>query len=417
MENTNTLSTLEQTAVSAIEQMKDTLCHVGQTIYALNEVSTKEFKSSAFLSDKLKAEGFDVTLGLTGIDPYDNTPCPMPTAFKATYEKIPGGPTLCVMLEYDALAMGHACGHNLISSSCYGAAMGIKAALDQVPGKLVVYGTPAEETGGPGKTAMVHGGFFDDVDVALITHPGDRWYTASQVMAIAWPRNEAIVFKGIASHAAANPDAGRSALKAAMLFCTAIDMMREHVTDDTRMHYIISNGGEAPNIVPEEAAVNIFVRCMDSAYLYELLHRIDKIAQGVAMATETTVSYTWDAPWFAGVPVPTLYDLVRDAAFDVGVPPALFMPYPGMYGSSDFGCVAYAVPTMNLDFPIGPLGMPGHSTAFLEAANSTEGHQEALTAAKAVAVAGCRLLQQPELIKAIKNEFHANKRPIPTYKQ
>ncbi|MDP4109878.1 MAG: amidohydrolase, partial [Bacillota bacterium] len=303
-----TLSSNENTMLKTIDSNKAGIIDISKKIWNLKELSSQEFKSSALLEDALEKQGFKVKRGLTGADPVSGKKCDVPTGFTATYENVKGGPTIGIMLEYDALPNGHSCGHNLISSSGYAAALGLKEAFKTTPGKLIVFGTPAEEFGGPGKTQMLAGGNFDGVDVVFETHGSDRWNMESQFMGIVGPKGDILTFKGVASHASASPEKGKSALDAAMLFGMGIEFLREHILDGSRIHYCIMEGGKAPNIVPEETKMNIYVRSMDSGYLKYLQSRIDDIAKGAALMTGTSVEYTWDFPWLAPTPVPTLYD-------------------------------------------------------------------------------------------------------------
>lgn len=398
----------EKAVLRVIDENRDRIMSISKKIWELKEVSTQEFKSAALLEDALEQAGFTVTRGLKGIEPFDNSVCDIPTGFVATFEKVKGGPTIGIMLEYDALAMGHACGHNMIAASGFGAALALKVALETTPGKLVVLGTPAEEWGGPGKTQMLKGGHFQGIDVCLITHPSTHWDTSSEVLAIAWPRGEVMTFKGVASHASVAPEKGRSALDAAMLFGLAVEMIREHMVDGSRIHYCIMEGGKQPNVVPDTVKMDIYVRARDSAYLYELMDRVDKAAQAAALATGTTIEYKWDVPWLAPVPVPTFYEFVKQAALALGVPEADFKK-PTALGSSDFGNVGYEIPTVNVDFPIAPEGTPGHSEAFMQAAISDYGHENMLTAAKVVTLAAYKLLTDPVKLAQIKDEFVRNK--------
>lgn len=401
----------EKALLKVIDDNRSGIINISKTIWNLKEKSTQEFKSAALLEDALEQAGFAVTRGLKGIDPFDDQECDIPTGFVATYQKTEGGPTIGIMLEYDALPMGHACGHNLIAASGYAAALALKAALEEenIPGQLVVLGTPAEEWGGPGKTQMLKGGHFEGIDAVLITHPADRWDTSSEVLAIAWPRGEVMTFKGKAAHASADPEKGRSALDAAMLFGLGVDLLREHMVDSSRIHYCIMDGGQAPNVVPDHVTMDVYVRAKDTAYLYELMGRVDNIAKAATLATDTTVEYQWDYPWFAGVPVPKLYDHVQQTAVALGVPEQGFKKTSAL-GSSDFGNVGYEIPTVNLDFPIAPEGTPGHSEAFMNAAASDFGQESMLQAAKVIAVSGYRLFTDAALLSEIKAEFKQNKK-------
>jgi len=410
LENLMTTDAAVTAMLRVIDDQRARIVELSRAIWDLKETGGQEFGSAALLTDGLEKAGFAVTRGLKGIEPFDNSVCDIPTGFVATYEGRPGGPAIGLMLEYDALPMGHACGHNLIAASGYAAALALKPALETTPGKLVVLGTPSEEWGAsPGKTQMLKGGHFAGIDAALITHPGTHWDTSSEVLAVAWPRGEVITFRGVAAHASGSPEKGKSALDAALLFSMAVEMMRKYMLDGSRVHYCITDGGQRPNVIPDAVTMDIYVRARDAAYLHELMERVDRAAQGAAMATGTTVEYAWDVPWLAPVPVPTLYRLVREVAIGLGVREADFRQKKAL-GSSDFGNVGYEIPTVNLTFPIAPEGTPGHSEAFMRAACSDEGHEAMLLAAKVVAAAAYRLFTDTSALADIKAEFARNRR-------
>lgn len=397
----------QEKILQTIDGSSAQILDISKKIWNLKEVSSKEVKSSALLEDSLQKAGFQVTKGLKGVDPYDNSACDIPTGFTATYEKIKGGPTIGIMLEYDALAMGQGCGHNLIAASGYAAAVGLKAALDTTPGKLIVFGTPAEEYGGPGKTQMVAGGLFKGVDVVLVSHPFDTWDTSTQLMALVWPRNEVMTFNGKASHAAVAPEKGKSALDAAMLFSMGVEFMREHILETSRMHYNIIEGGTAPNVVPDKVTMDIYLRSPDSNYLNVLMGKVDNIAKGAALMTDTTVDYTWDYPWYSGIRVPALYSFVKETGVELGIPESDF--HEKMLGSSDLGNVGLEVPTVNVMFPAAKDGVALHSAEMVEAAISEQGQQTAIMAGKVMAVSAYKLLKDPATLQQVKDEFAKNK--------
>src|SRR5947209_12376157 len=266
---------------------------ISRQIWENPELGFHEQKSSTLLRDELRASGFTIADRLAG----------MPTAFTASWGT--GKPVIGVLGEFDALpalsqkdvphqepvadgAPGHGCGHNLLGSASALAAVAVKEEMQArgLKGTIRFYGTPAEEGGG-GKIYMLHAGLFRDVDVVLAWHPGD----ANRVNLQSMLANNGARFKfyGIASHAAAAPDKGRSALDGALLMLHAIEMLREHVPQETRMHYIISNGGSAPNVVPAFAEVTMVARHPDTPTLEGIWERVLKCAQAGALATETRV--------------------------------------------------------------------------------------------------------------------------------
>ena len=260
---------------------------LSRQIWELAEVGYKEHKSSALLQAELKAAGFAVETGVAGI----------PTAFVATYGS--GKPVIGLMVEYDALpglsqndvpkrdprvanAPGHGCGHNLLGAGTVLAAVALKE--QGFAGTLKVFGTPAEEGGG-GKVYMIRAGAFKDVDAVLAWHPSDR--NQGNVSTTLANITAKVRFRGVAAHAAASPEQGRSALDAVMLFNHALDLMREHIPQDTRVHYIITAGGVAPNIVPDFAEVYVYARHSSMKVLDNVWQRIEKAAAGAALGTET----------------------------------------------------------------------------------------------------------------------------------
>src|SRR5260370_719132 len=266
---------------------------VSKEIWGFAELGYHENKSSTLLQDQLKKAGFSLQAGVAD----------EPTAFIASYGS--GKPVIAILGEFDALpglsqqavapreavvngAPGHGCGHNLLGAGAALAAVAVKDSMAEhhVAGTLRYYGTPAEE-GGSGKIYMVRAGLFKDVDVFLHWHPADRNpVNNGRALTLTSAR---FTFHGVAAHAAMAPDRGRSALDAVMLMGNGIEFLREHVPANTRIHYIISKGGVAPNIVPDLAQMDLMARSPSNATLKEVWDRIEKIAQGAALMTGTTL--------------------------------------------------------------------------------------------------------------------------------
>jgi amidohydrolase len=338
---------------------------VALKIHEFNEIGSQEFKSAQYLANILRARGFQVKDGYAGI----------PTAFRA--EKIigKGGPVIAFLAEYDALpGIGHACGHNLIAASALFSA--IRATEKLRNGKIVVIGTPDEEGSGEfsgSKILMANKGYLDDIDLVLGSHPGDSWDVGRQSLAV---QDFEITFSGIASHEAADPDSGRSALDAAILTYTGVNMMRQHVRRDLNVviHGIVKEGGTASNVTPEKAVLVYGIRSSSVKYHGELVKRFKKIVEGCANATETTYKIKEIGPLFATTKInPTLSNFIRDRLLDKGVQcPALeetFSKQPG--GSTDFANVSQVKPALEVDFQIADEGTPWHSHVSLEAAISS----------------------------------------------
>src|SRR5215203_2584144 len=264
-------------------------------IWNYAEVGYKEIKSSALLQETLEDNGFDVKAGVAGI----------PTAFVATYGS--GNPVIGILAEYDALPglsqeatpekksignknAGHACGHHLFGTASVAAGIEIKKLLEQkkFKGTIRVYGCPAEE-GGSGKVYMVREGLFNDVDAVIHWHP-DNENRITMTKALA-NTSAKFRFYGISSHASSTPERGRSALDAVEAMNNMVNMMREHVTQETRIHYVITDGGKAPNVIPDFAEVYYYVRNPDRSIVQSVFERVVKASKGAAMGTETTTDY------------------------------------------------------------------------------------------------------------------------------
>lgn len=312
------MSPEETRMIEAIDRSREKLHKIARRIWEFKEVGWEEFNSSLLLMNELEREGFEVERGLTGRHPKFDQEIDMPTAFKAVFRGKEDGPVVGVLLEYDALPNGHACGHNLISSAGFAAALGLKEAF-QEKGTVVVYGTPAEELEGS-KHYILEGGYMDEVDLMLANHYGSDWGSEVTGKAIVWPTHDNwVTFKGRASHASSSPEKGRSALDAVILTTMGLEFLREHMPETNRIHYIISKGGTAANSVPDLATLNVELRTNDSAELNSLMKRVDNVIKGAALMTDTTPVYRWDAPWYCATPAPTLYRRAALYAADLGI--------------------------------------------------------------------------------------------------
>jgi amidohydrolase len=389
-----------------IEAARAKLTDVAETIWNFSETGGHEFRSSALLMDELEKNGFTVDRGLTGKNPDTDETCAMPTAFKATYGS--GEPVVGVMLEYDALPNGHSCGHNLIAAAGLGAAMGLSAATGS-NGTIAVFGTPAEEGGAPGKTEMLRAGYFDELDAVMMAHPSDRWNTKSRFLSIYQPKNGGITYHGRAAHASSEPERGRSALDAVLMFCHGIEFLREHTKDGSRMHYVIVNGGDAPNIVPDFAKINIYIRSENRSELDYMKRRVSEIAAGAAMMADVSHDLEWDTPWHSPVSVPSFYELAEQCAHELDVSKDEFLDYDS-FGSTDAGNVGLRVPLVHLDFKIAQLGTNWHSTDSAAASKSNEGMEAMITAAKIMALSLHSIMSDGKLLRKIKSEFERNKK-------
>ena len=367
-------------------------------IHAKPEVSNYEFFACQRLSDQMKAEGFDVSVDVAGHR----------TGFTACYKAPKPGPVLVFLAEYDALAgLGHGCGHNLFGPTSCLAAAALKQVIDEAGGEVRVYGTPGEEGGenGSAKGSFVREGFFRDVDAALCVHPGDKDVATTCSLACA-PVD--IEFWGKPAHAASAPEKGINALDALILTYNGINALRQHVTDDVRIHGIITSGGQAPNIVPEYAAGKFFLRAATAPGLENVYQRVEAIVAGAAAMTgakgrmqpsQNRVENTVPTPSFDAVYAQNFKLLGRDlGASDTKV---------GI-GSSDVGNVSQVIPTIQPTICITDGPTPWHSEASKAASCSEKGLASIALGAKALAMTALDLIQIPGLLSSIQAD-HAQR--------
>jgi amidohydrolase len=380
-----------------IDEMAPQLYAVSDYIHANPELGHSEFKAQARLVEEFEKRGFDVERAIVGF----------PTSFRATLPQRRPGPTVALIAEYDALpGLGHACGHNLSGAAALGASAVLKGMIEagELTGNIQVIGTPGEEVPPGTKGVMVDQGVFDDVDVAMITHAKDRTHTGGQLRAM-----NAIKFhfKGKPSHAAAGPEKGISALDAALLTVHAIELLREHVRSDVRIHGIVTDGGDAPNIVPERASLYYFVRALDRPGLEQVVARVENCARGGALATGADVDIENLGSTDSRLNVTGLNDLLLENARQAGA--QRILPPPSGFGSADFGNVTQTLPAATLYVELTPEGTPLHTIGVAEAAGGEAGHHVVRVGAKAMACTAYQLMTQADLLTAIKEEFAAVK--------
>ena len=409
--------------VAAIDGANANAREVSKKIHGYAEQRYEEYKSSRLLMDELQKLGFKVTGDLkippdptlTKSEPDASveglykalTEGVMKTAFRAEMMGKGPGPTVTLMLEYDALPNGQSCGHNLISTSGLLAAAGLAGVMAETPGRVIVLGTPAEESGPRGgKIYLLKGGHFEGSDVVMITHPSDRWNAGGTMLS---SRVALFTFKGKASHAAAAPHKGINALNAVIHTFSGIDMLRGHLRQDVRIHGIITKGGDKRNIVTELAQCDFSIRSLDVATLDDAYEKVVNCAKAGALATGATLEFK---PPFTDlkspIPVPSFAKMVLDQARALGVPQADVKPSTD-FGSGDPGNVGHAYPLVNFSFKIAPEGTAGHSDAFREAAATDQAWDATVVAAKAIALTGYDLLTHPEKVKALQEEFKNQK--------
>ncbi len=414
---------------------------LSRQIWEEPEVGYKEHKSAALLKAELRAAGFTLQENVADI----------PTAFVASYGS--GQPIIGIIGEYDALpglsqadgaekkavvtgAPGHGCGHNLFGVASAFAAITVKNYLTEkkLSGTIRFYGSPAEE-GGSGKVYMSRAGVFNDCDVVLAWHPGDR--NAADMQSSLANITAKFRFYGTAAHAAGAPAQGRSALDAALLMTHAVDMLREHVPQTTRLHYIITNGGSAPNIVPDFAEVYLYARHPSMPTLDGIWSRIIKCAEAGALATETQMKLEIVGSVFnllPNAPLANLFDAQLKAAGGLSYTPEektfaeklrqtfsldgalplgseAVIQKPTMddgsgFGSTDVGDVSWIVPTAQFTTATYVPGTPGHSWQSTACTGSTIGRKGMVVAAKTLALSALALFKDRKLIDAAKADFH-----------
>ena len=389
---------------SAIEASKQALFDLSKDVHAHPELNYEEYYSSDALAVFLESNGLAVERGIGGVE----------TAFRAT---IPGGggggPTIAVLAEYDALPeIGHGCGHNLIAMAAMGAALGLQANAQELPGRVVVIGTPAEEGGG-GKIRLLEAGVFDGVDATLSSHP----FSNRTVIPAASPKGESwslamvgyrYMYHGKAAHAAAYPEQGINALNAVIHLFTGIDALRQHLRDDVRIHGVITDGGTAPNVVPEFAAANFMLRSRDGRYLSdEVVGKVRQVAEGAAAMTGSRLDIEEFYPFYENVqPNVTLAQAMGANAQALGM--KLDEPIPGRPGSgasTDFGNVSQAMPGFELRYAVSETPVPSHTRQMQETAITDLALNNALLVAKTLSLTASDLLRDAAMIEAAKAEY------------
>jgi amidohydrolase len=393
-----------ETATKAIDAAREELFGIALDIHAHPELNYQEFHAAKLLSDTLEAHDFAVERGIGGVE----------TAFRATLEGGAGdGPTVAVLAEYDALPeIGHGCGHNLIAMAGLGAGLGVQANIKNLPGRLVVIGTPAEEGGG-GKIKLLDAGVFDGVDICLSSHPSSNRTVIPQDIPLGESWSLAMVgfryiYHGKAAHAAAAPEEGINALNSLIHLFTGIDALRQHLREDTRIHGIITDGGLAPNVVPEFAAANFMLRCRDRNYLSDVIvGKVLKIAEGAALISGATLEVEPYYPFYENVlPNGVLAENFRANAEAVGM--RIDAPTGGRRGSgasTDFGNVSQVLPSLELRYAVSETPVPSHSRQMTETAITETALSSALNVAKVLSLTAGDFLRDPARLKEAQAEF------------
>lgn len=383
---------LKEEVVKQIEALKDEIIELSDRIHKNPELGFEEYKACGWLTEMLLEHGFEVEKGVAGLK----------TAFRASFTGSKESPKVALLAEYDALPeIGHACGHNIIAASSVGAAVALSKL--NLPGTVVVLGTPAEEGGG-GKIIMIEGGAFKGIDVAMMIHPSDQNLILRGSLAIKEIRMK---FRGKLAHAAAEPEKGINALDAVIQTFNNINALRQHLTEDVRIHGIITHGGVKPNIVPDYAETYFYVRALDDNYLLGVLEKVKNCAKGAALAQGAKVEFEIGRGYKSRKLNHTLAEIFKTNLLALGVKPDRPPEYGGM-GSSDIGDVSHVVPAIHPYISITEGELPGHSREFAEAACSERGHQGLIIGAKALAMTAVDLFTDQELMNKVKAEFESS---------
>ncbi|MCD9623082.1 M20 family metallopeptidase [Rhabdothermincola salaria] len=375
---------LKDQVCAEIDRRAGQLIGVSHDIHAHPEENFEEHHAHDLLTTVLEEAGLDTTRAAYGLE----------TAFDARRGE--GGPTVAVMLEYDALpGLGHACGHNIIAAAGLGAGLAAATVAERLGGSLRVLGTPAEEGGG-GKVLMTAAGALDGVDAALMVHPAD--HDLRQMTTIAIQRLR-VAYAGEAAHAAAFPWNGRNALDAAVLGYNAVAALRQHIRPDERIHGVFTDGGDKPNIVPAHAAMLWYVRSGTLERLQPLKSRVLDALRSGAMATGCDVTHEWLEPAYAELRSNTrLEDLYAANSAHLGR--LLLDPEEGLQvcGSTDMGNVSQEVPSIHPMIAVAPEGVSIHTPEFAHFAAGPEGDAAVLDGAKAMAMTIVDLWARPGIL-------------------
>ena len=378
---------------AAIEAARDEIVGLSHRIHANPEPAFEEAQASAWIADALRAHGFEV----------EHPAGSLATAIRAIRRGGRGGagPRIGILAEYDALpGLGHGCGHNTMAASGVGAAIGLAAIADELPGEIVFLGTPAEERGS-GKQIMIDDGLFAGIDAALLYHPCDRSHVESHPLA---SEDVDVVFSGLQAHASSDPWLGRNALDALILLFTSVGLWRQQLHPTARVHGTIREGGTAANIIPERTSAWFMLRATHQAEYDQMRTRFTAMAEAAAAATGTTVSIT-----YSGGATTMRNNAVLAARFRANMAPygVVDMGDDPNAGSTDMGNVSWVCPTIHPDLAICDEGVAGHSIAFRDASATPRADDTTMLAATLVAHTAVDLYLDPALVEAAWAEFRA----------
>ena len=387
-----------------IDSLTPKIVEISHKIFDNPELGLSEFKAAELLAAELAESGFHIERNVAGL----------PTAFKASKGKI-GNPAIGLIAEYDALPkLGHACGHNIIAASAVGAAMGLSELLNNVDGRIIVFGTPNEEGSTAagkgltdlesqvrGKIEMVKAGSFNDVDAVMEIHPYVKTTMTARFLALIPVK---ISFIGKPAHAAAAPEKGVNALDAVIQTYNGINALRQYLRSDVRIHGIITEGGEAPNIVSEKASALFYLRALDERYLDEVLTKVRRCAEGAALAAGAILDFRPSSYSLSNM----LTNSILSETFEKNLR-ELGEPVEGLddheqLGSSDIGNVSWVVPAIHPLIAVGPRSVAIHSHEFANLTISESGNRALIIAAKSMALTCIDLFANKDMFEKMKME-------------
>ncbi|KPG89850.1 MULTISPECIES: M20 family metallopeptidase [Staphylococcus] len=379
----------KQEILDYIENKKYDYVEISHRIHERPELGNEEIFASRTLIDQLRANDFEIETDIAG----------HATGFIATYQSEKEGPTIGYLAEYDALpGLGHACGHNIIGTASVLAGIALKQVIDHVGGKVVVLGCPAEEGGenGSAKASYVKAGVIDDIDIALMIHPGNETYPTINTLAVDVLD---IKFYGKSAHASENADEALNALDAMISYFNGVAQLRQQIKKSHRVHGVILDGGKAANIIPDYTHARFYTRATTRKELDILTERVNQIARGAAIQTGCDYEF---GPIQNGVnefiKTPKLDELFEKYAIEVGEE----VSYDDFgFGSTDTGNVSHIVPTIHPHVKIGSRNLVGHTHRFREAAASVHGDQALIRGAKIIALMGLELIENKKLFDEV----------------
>ena len=387
---------LKKQVISEVDRRRDELIALSLKLHANPEIAFQEEKAAAWLADYLEGEGFALERGI----------CKIATAFRASYGW--GEPRVAILAEYDALpGVGHGCGHNIIGTASTAAGLAAKSVVDETGGTVLVIGTPAEEAAG-GKVYMADRGAFEGLTFAMMAHPGNRDVAVGYTLACLELNVE---FHGRAAHAAARPEAGLNALDAMIASFVNIGLLRQQLRDAARIHGIITDGGQAVNVIPHHTAASLLIRAEDDVYLDEALkEKVLACFRAAAEATGCRLEHRWgeESRYKAMRSNHALAETYRTNIEGLGRK-VMEPESRRSMGSTDMGNVSAIVPAIHPSITVAPPDIPIHTVEFREMAASEAGHKALLDSAKALAMTAVDVLTDADLRERMEREFDLSK--------